>query len=95
LSRPFGSEEMLDSDEKVLRLTGLPNIVILKAIFEHVAATLPAEGNAKLSLFQQFTCTLMKLKINCPEHLLAFLFSVSSTVISRLLLKWWISGYKT
>jgi len=87
-SRPFGSEEMLDSDEKVLKLTGLPNIVILKAIFEHVAATLPAEGNAKLSLFQQFTCTLMKLKLNCPEHLLAFLFSVSSTTISRVLLKW-------
>jgi len=24
-SRPFGSEEMLDSDEKVLKLTDLPN----------------------------------------------------------------------
>ena len=84
----FGCEETLDSDEKVLNITGLPNIKILKAIFQHVVTTLPIEGNGKLSLFQQFICTLMKLRLNCSVQLLAFLFNVSSATVSRLLLKW-------
>jgi len=67
-SQPFGSEKTLDSDEKVHNFTGLPNMKVLKAIFEHVATTLSAEGDGKLSLFQQFICTLMKLKLNCPVH---------------------------
>jgi len=65
-SKPFGSEETLDSDERALNFTGLPNMKILKAVFHHVVTTLPAEGNGKLSLFQQFICTLMKLRLNCP-----------------------------
>ena len=44
VSKPFGSEETLDSDERVLNRTGLPNMKILKAVFHHVVTTLPAEG---------------------------------------------------
>ena len=61
MSTPFGSEEALFSDEKVLLLTGLPNFKILKAVYNHVVATMPVEGTGKLSLFQQFICSLMKL----------------------------------
>jgi len=47
LSIPFGSKEALssegalDSGEKVSLFTGLPNFNILKAIYDHVVATIP------------------------------------------------------
>ena len=62
-------------------LTGLPNFKILKALFNHVVTTMPAEGTGKLSLFQQFICSLMKLRINCPGPFLASLFDVSTASI--------------
>ena len=61
LSIPFGTEEELFNDEKVSLLTGLPNFKVLKALYSHVVATLPVEGTGKLTLFQQFVCSLMKL----------------------------------
>jgi len=57
LSIPFGSEEALssegalDCDKKVSLFTGLPNFKILKAIYDHVVATIPIEGTGILSLF--------------------------------------------
>ena len=88
MSTPFGSEEALSSDEKVLLLTGLPNFKILKTLFNHVVATMPVEGTGKLSLFQQFICSLTKLRLNCPGPFLASLFDVSAASVSRLFLKW-------
>ena len=61
MSTPFGSEEAFFSDEKVLLLTGFPNFKIFKAVYNHVEATMPVEGTGKLSLFQRFICSLMKL----------------------------------
>ena len=88
MSTPFGSEETLFSDEKVSLLTGLPNFKILKTVYNHVVATMPVEGTGKLSLFQQFICSLMKLRLNCPGPFLASLFDVSAASVSRLFLKW-------
>ena len=85
---PFGSEETFFSYEKVSLLTGLPNFKILKTVYNHVVATMPVEGTGKLSLFQQFTCSLMKLRLNCPGPFLASLFDVSAASVSRLFLKW-------
>ena len=88
LSIPFGSKEALssegalDSGEKVSLFTGLPNFKILKAIYDHVVATIPIEGTGKLSLFQQFICSLMKLRLNCPGQFLACLFDVSVASVS-------------
>lgn len=39
-------------------------IGMLKATFEHVHNTLPAERSTKLEPFQQFVCTMIKLSIN-------------------------------
>ena len=88
LSTPFGTEEALHSDEKVSLLTGLPNFKILKTVYNHVVAIMPVEGTGKLSLFQQFICSLMKLRLNCPGPFLASLFDVSAASVSRLFLKW-------
>ena len=88
MSTPFGSEEMLSSDEKVVLLTGLPNFRILKVLYDHVVATMPVERTGKLSLFRQFICCLMKLRVNCPGPFLASLFDVSAASISRIFLKW-------
>ena len=68
---PF-CEESLDSDERVQFYTGLPNIKILKAVYDHVVETLTMEGNSKLSSFQQFMCTILKLRLNSPIQDLAF-----------------------
>jgi len=84
----FGSEEALFNDEKVLLLTGLPNFKVLKALYSHVVATLPVEGTGKLTLFQQFVCSLMKLRLNCPGPFLASLFDVSAGSVSRIIVKW-------
>ena len=88
MSIPFGSDEMLFSDEKVVLLTGLPNFKILKVLYDHVVATMPVDRTGKLSLFQQFICCLMKLRLNCPGPFLASLFDVSSASVSRIFLKW-------
>ena len=61
---------------------------ILKAVYDHVVATLPVEGNSKLSLFQQFMCTILKLRLNSQIQDLAFRFNVSPATVSRVMLKW-------
>ena len=88
LSLPPFSEETLNSDEKVLFYTGLPNFKVLKAIYDHVVSTLPVDGYCSLTLFQQFMCTILKLRLNDPIQHLAFQFNVSKATVSRILLKW-------
>ncbi|XP_065912378.1 uncharacterized protein [Dysidea avara] len=87
LSVPPFSEETLDSDE-VLFYTGLPNFKVLKAIYDHVVNTFPVDGYCSLSLFQQFMCTILKLRFNDPIQHLAYQFNVSKATVSRILSKW-------
>jgi len=49
---------------------------------------LPVEGYCCLSLFQQFMCVMLKLRLNDPIQHLAFQFNVCKATISRVLLKW-------
>ena len=82
------SEEDFKSDEFTRFYTGLPNIGILKATFEHVHETLPAERSTKLTPFQEFVCTMIKLSLNTPIEDLGYRFRVSTSTVSRILLKW-------
>ena len=84
---PFTDQDFM-SDEFTHFYTGLPNIGILKVTFEHVHKTLPAERNTKLAPFQEFVCTLIKLSINPPIQDLGYRFGVSTSTVSRILLKW-------
>ena len=84
---PFLEEDFI-SDEFTRFYTGLPNIGMLKATFEHVHNTLPAERSTKLSPFQEFVCTMIKLSINLPIEDLGYRFKISTSTVSRIILKW-------
>jgi len=84
---PF-CEKTFISDEYTLLHTGLPNFKLLKAIFDHVAKGLPADGASKLSHFQEFMCVMLKLRMNLPNEFMSFLFHVSPATMSRIILKW-------
>jgi len=86
---PF-CEESLKDDSIVSFYTGLPNLKILKAIFNHVCITLPCErsGQCKLSKFQEYMLVMLKLRINCPLVDLSYRFNVSPSTVSRILHKW-------
>ena len=90
LQLPPFSEESLKDDESVVFYTGLPNIKVLRAIFDHVVKTMPMEGTCKLVPFQQFMCTLLKLRLNSSLQDLAYRFDISKTTVSRIILKWLI-----
>ena len=84
---PF-CEESLKDDSVVLFHTGLPNFKVLKAIFDHVLQTLPNEGVNKLTPFQEFMCTMLKLRLNTPLQGLAYQFGICKATVSRIILKW-------
>ena len=86
---PF-CEESLKDDSIVSFYTGLPNLKVLRAIFNHVCITLPGERSAqcKLTKFQEFMVVMLKLRINPPLVDLSYRFNVSPSTVSRILLKW-------
>ena len=53
-----------------------------------MAQGLPTDEGSKLSHFQEFTCVMLKLRINLPNECISFLFHVSPATISRIILKW-------
>ena len=84
---PF-SEESLHSDEIVKFYTGMPNIKVLKAVFGLVSKATRSSDAAKLSSFQEFLATVVKLRLNCPVQDLAYRLNVSCSTVSRIFLKW-------
>ena len=80
------SEESLHDDEYVRFYTGLPNFKVLKSVFDFVA---PDNASAtKLTQFQEYMVTLMKLRLDTPLKDLAYHFDVCSSTVSRIMLKW-------
>ena len=87
---PF-CEDSLQKDEHVKFYTGLPNFKVLKAVFDHVTASLntSVSGCQKLTSFQQFMLVMVKLiRLNSYNEDIAFCFHISTATVSRLLLKW-------
>jgi len=84
---PF-CEESFKSDDFTRFYTGLPNIGIVKSVFTHCSKGMNRDGNAKLTLFQEFICTLIKLRTNAVMDDLGYRFNVSNATISRIFLKW-------
>jgi len=84
---PF-SEESLHSVEIVKFYTGLPNIKVLKTVFGFVNKAVHTNDTAKLSPFQEFMATIVKLRLNCPVQDLAYRLNVSCATVSRIFLKW-------
>ena len=58
------------------------------AVFQFVSAVLPEGGAAKLTKFEYFTLTLMKLRLNTSNYDLAFRFGLSESTLCRVFTKW-------
>lgn len=84
------SETFFENDDMVKFYTGLPNLMVLKAVFAFVHKSLPSseQSTNKLSSFQEFVATLVKLRLNSQVQDLGYRLGVSSATISRILLKW-------
>ena len=66
--------------------SGLPNLGVLKSVFESVPPLIASA--TKLTHFQEFMVTLIKLRPDPPLKDLAYPFDVCSSSISRIMLKW-------
>ena len=88
----YPTREQLQADEKLLLFyTGIPHFTLLLALFEFVVKALSVSANNKLSPFDSFILTLMKLRLNPPNQDLAFRYQVSSATVCRVFKKWIIA----
>ena len=78
----------LDSDVKVKYYTGLSSADLLKTVFDLAVCGMKPDDRSALPLFDQFTMTLMKLRLNLGDVDLAFRFSVSQASVSRYINFW-------
>ena len=76
------------NDDAVKFYTGLSTHARLKAVFDLVPGCLGKHSNSSLSLFQEFLLTLMKLRTNIRDQVLAYRFGVSQSTVSRYFRKW-------
>ena len=83
-----GTLEWFDSDEKVLFYTGLPNREILQCVFNFVKPQEKQHFNSVLTYFQEFSLTLMRLRLNLTIRDLAYRYNISKSTSSKLFLKW-------
>ena len=67
------------------------------ALFQSMSVALQEGGAAKLSKFEYFTLTLMKLQLNASNYDLAFRFGISESSVCHVFSKWIeaIYGYST
>ena len=83
---PFTEASMKDKpDEFIQHYTGLPNFAVLKTIYDFIA---PSQHRGKLAPFQEYLVTLIKLRLNSSIQDISYRFDVSTSTISRILLKW-------
>ena len=84
ITPPPLSEETFTKGEYLKFYTGLPNLKVFKAVYNHVVAGIPT-SNSKLKPFQEFVAVLMKLRLNSQMQDLAYRLNISVASIS---LKW-------
>ena len=92
-SQPLGhkatfSEEYFTTDDIVRFYTGLPNLKVLKTVFDLVKKCVSMHDKSKLTGFQEFMVTIAKLQLNCALQDLATRLDVSCSTVSRSWLKW-------
>ena len=78
---------MMNGEEYVRFYTGLTNFeVLLHAVFDFVVPS--ATVKTKLSFFQEFVLTIIKLRLDLPFKDLAYRFGISVTTVSHNFCKW-------
>ena len=85
VAHPFTESSFTDEDI-VKFYTGLSKLSVLKAVFDHVVP--PSTTSTKLSGFQEFILTIMKLRLDSPFRDWAYRFSISISTASRIFTKW-------
>ena len=89
LSSRIVSQQVLENDDKQVKFnTGLPSFAVLKAVFDLVNKTLPANYFTGCDIFDQFLMTLIKLRLNVTDQDLAYRFGVNQSTVSRCITKW-------
>ncbi len=83
---PFSEEELEQDDDRGKFYTGFPNYKLLKAVFDLVIV--PSMIPTKLSPFQEFMLTIIRLRLNSPYKDLAYRFGISVSTVSRIFSKW-------
>ena len=77
-----------NSDQNILFYTGLPNREILHCVCNFVKPQEEQHFDSALTYFQEFSLTLMRLRINLTITDLAYRYIVSKSTSSKLFLKW-------
>ena len=86
-TQPFTEESFsVNGKDYVKFYTGLTDFDVLKAVFDIVAP--PVLYKTKLTQFQEFVLTLIKLRLDLPYKDLAYRFGLSLTTVSRIFSKW-------
>ena len=85
--QPFTEKAFtVNGKEYVKFYTGLRNFEVLQTVFDFVAP--PATQRTKLTPFQEFVLTLIKLRLDLPFQDIACRFGLSVTTVSRIFSKW-------
>ena len=85
-SAKLTQSSLAGNDEKVKFLTGLPTYHILSHLFDFVSSRLTETHRSSLTKFRQLLLVLMKLRLNVSNELLAFIFDVTQSTVSRIFL---------
>ena len=89
VAKGYPDQEDLKGSERLLRFyTGLSSFTVLMALFKLVSVAIPEGTATKLSKFECFILTLMKLRLNVSNYDLGFRFGISESTVSRVLLRW-------
>nr|XP_047137184.1 uncharacterized protein LOC124813759 [Hydra vulgaris] len=83
-----GTIEWLDTDSKVTFYTGLPNLKTLCCLFNFLKPLITENENSVLLYFEEFSLTLMKLRLNLSIRDLAYRFETSKSTSSKVFLRW-------
>ena len=77
-----------DSDDEIRYYTGLSTFATLMTLFKIVVCNISKPANQKLSNFQCFIITLMKLRLNLGFEDIGYRFSVFKLTVCRIFKQW-------
>ena len=88
-TKGYRDEEDLKNNKELLRFyTSLHSFTVLMSVYKMIATPFTASAISKLSKFQCFILTLMKLRLNSSNYDLGFRFSISESTVSRVFARW-------
>ncbi|KAF4528721.1 hypothetical protein B566_EDAN016285 [Ephemera danica] len=74
---------VLDTDRKLNCLTGITNLQLLSTIVTIFETIKPCTNKSKITTAENIVITFLKLKLNLPFSVLAFLFNIVPTSVKR------------